>query len=594
MRRFEFQEGGSNKFWEVELAGASFTVCWGRIGSAGQRQTKRFADAAKAGSEHDKLVAEKLRKGYREVSGAGAKAERRGKPATAADGGEEEQARSVWSRIESWVKAHVPEAEHENWLAPGASAAEIARTGKALGVELPAGYKASCRLHDGCLPVPTAMLLPLAAVLREWRAWKKLLDRGAFADSPGPIAGPVGPHWFHSRWVPIASHQAGDIVVLDLAPSPEGVSGQVVDVEHERSGGRRVVAWDFLAWLGDFAQDLEAGAYLYDAEIEDGLGENPKHRRRPRAAKQSPPSKGASRPARTLPRLSAEIAWQEKVSVDVHDLATARDGSLVAASCTDGSGEVVKVWDRPGRRLLSVLEGHEKWIRTIAFSQDGRRLATGGSDRLTRVWDPRSGRVLAETRSKWQAQSLAFSPEGLVVAGMDGRLHRLGRTGKETSSVRFEIARKFGLFAFAPDGRTGFSICGNRWDVWDVVTGKKTRGGVSPDEGISVAIAPDGLRAAVGNLDGDVVALDTAAGAVAWTRRVGPSGVLNLAWSWNGQRLFAVAGGKNLRVHDAATGEELARLGAGGREPLRPLALPDGGVLVTTKGGNIVELAPPA
>jgi uncharacterized protein (TIGR02996 family) len=70
MRRFEFRDDKSAKFWAIELAGRSFTVNFGKIGSAGQTQTKEFKDEAKAKSEHDKLVAEKLAKGYKETTAA--------------------------------------------------------------------------------------------------------------------------------------------------------------------------------------------------------------------------------------------------------------------------------------------------------------------------------------------------------------------------------------------------------------------------------------------------------------------------------------------------------------------------------------------
>ena len=70
MPRYEFREGTSRKFWEIALEGASFTLRWGRIGTQGQSQVKTFAGDAKAQAEHDKLVREKLAKGYREVGGA--------------------------------------------------------------------------------------------------------------------------------------------------------------------------------------------------------------------------------------------------------------------------------------------------------------------------------------------------------------------------------------------------------------------------------------------------------------------------------------------------------------------------------------------
>lgn len=67
MRRFEFSEGSSNKFWAIRLDGVSYTVNYGKTGTAGQTQTKTFATPEVAQKEHDKLVAEKLKKGYHEV-----------------------------------------------------------------------------------------------------------------------------------------------------------------------------------------------------------------------------------------------------------------------------------------------------------------------------------------------------------------------------------------------------------------------------------------------------------------------------------------------------------------------------------------------
>jgi predicted DNA-binding WGR domain protein len=58
--------GSSQKFWEISQSGASFTVRFGRLGTAGQSQTKTFADEARAKREAVHLIAEKLKKGYQE------------------------------------------------------------------------------------------------------------------------------------------------------------------------------------------------------------------------------------------------------------------------------------------------------------------------------------------------------------------------------------------------------------------------------------------------------------------------------------------------------------------------------------------------
>src|ERR1700685_2226742 len=68
--RLELVSGTSSKFWEIDLADRSFTARWGRIGTDGQAKQQKFKTAAEAKRAHDKLVAEKLAKGYRDAKAA--------------------------------------------------------------------------------------------------------------------------------------------------------------------------------------------------------------------------------------------------------------------------------------------------------------------------------------------------------------------------------------------------------------------------------------------------------------------------------------------------------------------------------------------
>ena len=71
MPRYEFKEGTSNKFWDISLDGSSFTTTYGKIGTDGQSTIKEYDSDDKAKKEYDKLVAEKVKKGYILVSGNG-------------------------------------------------------------------------------------------------------------------------------------------------------------------------------------------------------------------------------------------------------------------------------------------------------------------------------------------------------------------------------------------------------------------------------------------------------------------------------------------------------------------------------------------
>ncbi len=64
----------SSKFWNIELAGNSYTVTYGRIGTGGQSLTKSFPDEAAAQKDMEKLIREKLGKGYVDAAGSGVSA----------------------------------------------------------------------------------------------------------------------------------------------------------------------------------------------------------------------------------------------------------------------------------------------------------------------------------------------------------------------------------------------------------------------------------------------------------------------------------------------------------------------------------------
>jgi uncharacterized protein (TIGR02996 family) len=78
MRTFQYSDAKSHKFWNIAVSGTSLTVTYGKVGSAGQTQTKTFASADKAQAEAAKLIQEKLKKGYVETTPKAAASEAEG------------------------------------------------------------------------------------------------------------------------------------------------------------------------------------------------------------------------------------------------------------------------------------------------------------------------------------------------------------------------------------------------------------------------------------------------------------------------------------------------------------------------------------
>jgi WD40 repeat protein len=130
-------------------------------------------------------------------------------------------------------------------------------------------------------------------------------------------------------------------------------------------------------------------------------------------------------------------------------------------------------------RIGTVRLRHAGWVRGVAFSPDGKTLASGGQDGVIRFWDPATGKQLRLlTEHSWAVASFAFSPDGTLVASTGyGRpdVIRLWdfAAGKEVGSLRGKNVGG-GRVAFSPDGKTLAAGGGDaRIRLWDVKTGRE-------------------------------------------------------------------------------------------------------------------------
>ena len=119
-REFQFSDGKSNKFWAIEAGGTSQKLHFGRVGTTGQAQTKEFASEAEAKKATDKLIAEKVKKGYAEVTSGTKSAGTPTPTAKVKKADEEEEAEKP--------KAKKASPEPEPSAPPAAVAAGITRT----------------------------------------------------------------------------------------------------------------------------------------------------------------------------------------------------------------------------------------------------------------------------------------------------------------------------------------------------------------------------------------------------------------------------------------------------------------------------------
>lgn len=78
------------------------------------------------------------------------------------------------------------------------------------------------------------------------------------------------------------------------------------------------------------------------------------------------------------------------------------------------------LWDAETKEQISVLEGHEGNVASLAYTPDGTILASSGWDKTIRLWDVESGEEIHALAVLANATDLAFSPDGTVLASIDG------------------------------------------------------------------------------------------------------------------------------------------------------------------------------
>lgn len=226
------------------------------------------------------------------------------------------------------------------------------------------------------------------------------------------------------------------------------------------------------------------------------------------------------------------------------------DGSRLAMA----TGTRVSVVELASKKVLFTLDGHRDTVNAVAFSPDGRRIATVGSDTLAILWDGADGRRLhtLSGHSRW-VLAAAFSPDGRTLAtGSYDRSVRLWdvRGGKAIATWTGYAAGVRSL-AYSPDGRTvATGGADGEVRVWDAHRDTTIHSLKKQDAAVRVvAFSPDGMRLASGSEDGTVALWNPTEGRAIGRPVAMPDFVTALAFSRHGRALFVgTFGGHLLRV----------------------------------------------
>ncbi|KAG1654637.1 hypothetical protein FOA52_009193 [Chlamydomonas sp. UWO 241] len=278
-----------------------------------------------------------------------------------------------------------------------------------------------------------------------------------------------------------------------------------------------------------------------------------------------------------------EIRRLTRHSNSVTTLAFSPDGKTLATGSDDSTA---RLWDVATGKERAVLTGHSESVNTLAFSPDGKTLATGSSDHTARLWDVATGKERAVlTGHSYSVMPLAFSPDGKTLAtGSRDETARLWEvaTGKERA-VLTGHSNWVTTLAFSPDGKTLATGSNDKTArLWDVATGKERAVLTGHSESVNtLAFSPDGKTLATGSSDHTARLWDVATGKERAVLTGHSYSVMPLAFSPDGKTLATGSKDATARLWDVATGKERAVLTGHSRQVSTLAFSRDGKTLAT-------------
>jgi RNA polymerase sigma factor (sigma-70 family) len=276
----------------------------------------------------------------------------------------------------------------------------------------------------------------------------------------------------------------------------------------------------------------------------------------------------------------------------IHAVAFSPNGKMLATSDDE---HVLTLWDTESGKRLRTFEGHAAVATRLVFSPDGKFLASGSGDHVVggghelhslRLWDVATGKELAKVGEHAEGvRALRFSRDGKVLITGGNMCLRLWDVATRKEILAGNGHQGWvGSVAYSPDGNT-LASAGSDMTVrlWDLATGKERLVLTGAEATIdTVAISPDGSKVAGGSRDARVLVWDATTGKEIARLKAGePGWEAHAAFSPDGKLLASASRDGQLVLWDAATFKEVRRFPHSERGFMSLAFSPDGKFLAT-------------